>query len=350
MSHWWRSLMQSILWNLLFNVSNNKRKTKEQEEPPKPQKLSKPEVDEARFNPASSFALPSWDSVNYSCAYDTMIGVFLVIFDSLPATHVQYLITNSLTAILHKLFATMDRNSVPSFNIVRDVMRNYLSQADVHLPRWGPNLSAFDRIISLLVNVGRVNLYQSESCQNCNKTRSASLRNSSLGSILTDSLWNTYATAYGFSNYGAATLTTQQWANALEYAIFYRSRKTEDIMLDATTACQCPENSTVTKIKYLSGSEPALIFMDIPGEMDDSVLRIESAIFSNLADATYTLCAIVYLGGAHYTSHIRKGAQWYKHDGQQHDGKAVMIGNDTAITSRVEMGRKACGLFYSYSA
>ena len=109
-------------------------------------------------------------------------------------------------------------------------------------------------------------------------------------------------------------------------------------MFDATDVCQCSEHLTFTKIIYRSGFEPALIFMDIPGEMDDSVLRIESVISSNLADVTYTLCAIVYLGGAHYTSHILKGAQWYKHDGQQHGGKAVM------------MGRKACGLFYSYLA
>jgi hypothetical protein len=229
-------------------------------------------------------------------------------------------------------------------------MRNQPSQADVHLPRWGPNLSSFDRIMTLLINVKKVNLYQSEFCQNCYKTRSASLINSSLGSILTDSVWNDYATTYGLSSYGTATLTTQQWSNALEHGILCRSRKTEDIMLDTTEACQCSENSTVTKSKYVSGNEPALIFMDIPREMDDRLFRIESAISSTLADATYTLCAIVYLGAAHYTSHLLKDAQWYKHDGQQHGGKAVMIGTDAGITSRDEMGRKACGLFYSYSA
>jgi hypothetical protein len=90
--------------------------------------------------------------------------------------------------------------------------------------------------------------------------------------------------------------------------------------------------------------------MDIPGEVDDNMLKIERTIYSNLADATYALRAIVYLGGAHYTSHILKETEWYKHDGQQHGGKAIRIGTAAGLASRDEMGRKACGLFYSYTA
>jgi hypothetical protein len=197
------------------------------------------------------------------------------------------------------------------------------------------------------VNVHNVTLYQAVGCQNCHKTQSASLWNSNLGSILTISVWNTYATAHGLSSYGATIITTQQWSNALEYGTCYRSQKTEDIMQDATETCYCSENSTITKTKYSDGSEPALIFMDIPGELDNRMLKIESTITSNLADATYALHAIVYFGGAHYTSHILKETEWYKHDGQQHGGKAIRIGTAAGLASRDEMGRKACGLFYS---
>jgi hypothetical protein len=137
-----------------------------------------------------------------------MMSIFLVIFDSLPVTGVQYLINDShLTASFYELFA------------------KHLSQADVHLPLWGPNMSSFNRIITLLVNVHNVTLYQSVGCQNCHKTKSARLWNSSLGSILTVSVWNNYATAHGLSNYGAAVITTQQWTNALEYGTCYRSQK-----------------------------------------------------------------------------------------------------------------------------
>jgi hypothetical protein len=327
--------------NLLFNVLNNKRKSKESEPPTS--KRKKHSKDERDQSPASSFALSSWDSVNYSCAYDAMMSVFLVIFESLPPAGLQHVINESdLAATFFALFATVDRKSVNSFNNLRNTMRNLLSQADDSLPRWGTNLASFDQIVSLLVNVHSLTLSQKLHCQLCHNIQSSTLWQSSVGSVLTDSVWNR---TYNGDNHLIIPTSTQYWMNALEQGTWRRAKKMDEIMLEGSVKCVCVEHLTNMSVNYIQ--HPSIIFMDIPRELDDSTFEIQPTITSALANCTYTLRAIVYLGAAHYTTHLFKEGEWYKHDGQHNAGWAVRITNSIGLASRDEQDRKACGLFYS---
>ncbi|KAK6997322.1 PIF1-like helicase-domain-containing protein [Favolaschia claudopus] len=323
---------------LRFNVSNKRKGPSAKESSNKKQKQIHSHEDQCDL--PTVFPLTSWDSTDYSCAYDAMMSVFIVLFDFISKPDLQHLSHDSqLMKTFIALTQSMNRQSIESLNLVRNQMRDLLSQYSVDLPRWGPRLASFDRITSLLVNVRNILIERVCYCNMCGKVQSSDLWESSIGTVLTDTVWNnTY-------NHSSAAASTQDWLYALERGTCERAHKRETLIVDAIETCQCVVHATWEEMSYRL--RPPILYIDIPEERHRSTIDILPTIHSKLANCEYHLQGIVYLGGAHYTTHICKQNQWYKHDGQKSGGSAIFIPSNTALSTSDESGRKVCGLFYA---
>ena len=153
----------------------------------------------------------SWDSLNWSCAYESIImGLYSFFNNVTTSCQLEWSIQSTLTHFLAKKFDSINANLTEPhknnhFNYLCNDFRNKLNYIDaVKFPRFGTYLVAIDEIISVLCNDNLIG--RQMKCLSYEKNVSILFQK-----CLNPHLWTKHAEATGYSP-SLDMATIQEWS------------------------------------------------------------------------------------------------------------------------------------------
>ena len=264
----------------------------------------------------------TWSSSNWSCAYDCIVMSLFYSYLSFNNTckenwSQQTALTNILTVSFENLISTPPKMmSSMAFNVIRDRLRDFLSQSDPNLfPRFGAVGAPANEICHYLSNAECSRICLCHTCSStppCTPSISTSI-NEHFPSIFLTSLWTTWSEQIGHHNH-PHTANTQDWID-----LYF---ETQNNIINQTVPhnSSCPTSST-NSYAYVNNPSPLLTFEIAPAIVPLHVPKIKIKIRKRDTFVEYYLRAIIYLGNFHFTARLIDACQrvWI-YDSQKNDG------------------------------
>lgn len=259
----------------------------------------------------------SWDSRDYSCAYDATFMAFYSIYVSAsPLWRATFRLSSNSAEILGTAFEhliTAVHPSTEMFNNHRNTWRDWLSSHNAVLfRRRGRVLCSVDAILSVLATQSDGMHRVITTCQ-CGTSFSTATSPSFLLSL---SLWKANATRTGLSP-TATSASIRTWCR-----VILRSLE--------TISCECGHPSPVSSL--FMASLPWICFEISPDAAPRPIPSLEVSFPSVQGPLTYQLQAAIYLSDNHFSTRILDHGRdriWV-HDGMENNGQLTL---DRSITS-----------------
>ena len=261
-----------------------------------------------------------WSSIDWSCAYDCVVMSFFYAYLSFNDTvrarwREQTNLTNIIAPFLEHL-TTSSNNIMCSnnFNIVRDRLRDYLSEIEqLRFPRYGRVGAPAERIFDHVINLEQTKLCISYYCPSCtivsNKFKFTTTEY--IPTLFFSTLWTASSQTLS-SQFYPPNATIQAW-------IDLDLRSKEKIHSPMTYNTNCNPCFFVTNI-YVDKPPPLLKFEITSGTLPVPIPCRTISLHTFDSTINYNLCAIIYLGNFHFTARLFHGEYIWIYDGQKNDG------------------------------
>lgn len=275
-----------------------------------------------------------WDSIDYSCAYDSL---FMILYNLLDQDGIQ-LGESSNTAeslpynVLMQGFLELANSGMELYTPeqIRDRVRDSLqSRHDPLLPRRGAVPSNIDRLLHHLFAMDPPAIRLTQNCTQC----------------LLQYPGDTSDFVSHVLSANAMLFPPEHHPSPLPTSYILHSLLSRP---NPTTCSFCRCAAVAAKVEFLLAPK----FLAIELNEEDvlmSKLSIDAVVdLSSFGlSSCWSLAGIVYLGDGHFTSRFVDNASrvWY-HDGISQSNRAIYEGNTDDIDLTTLRGRKACEIFY----
>ncbi|KAJ3475999.1 hypothetical protein NLI96_g11457 [Meripilus lineatus] len=269
-----------------------------------------------------------WDSNDWSCAYDAMLGCLWNVYRLSPSFWSAALATHSdCLNLLTSRFESVQRGLLTLEN-ARDNLRDVLFNLDPNsFPRRGASMTDIMAVTEQLFGSPRQALHQHRVCHSCGNTPSPR------------EVHNAYFTAMPWmqSNVPAPSRVLVRDLLHVVFQDLVRSR-----------SCRVCNGDNVDTSLVWSAAPPILAFELQPDNATQwACLDIGSSMSLTLPGTplVYNLMGIVYLGGEHFTCRfIDKDFGVWSHDGV--DSRREMTRETYSMNLTKQRSRQACLLLY----
>ena len=282
--------------------------------------LKRPRL-ESQISPNEAFTGGCvWSSLDWSCAYDCVVMstfyAYLSFNDTVRAKwRAQTNLTNIIAPFFDNLTASSNNIIRPHhFNIVRDQLRDYLSETDqIHFPRNGPVGAPAELIFDHLRNLEQTKLCISYYCSSCSiiSNKFTITTTDYIPALFFSELWMTSSEKLS-SKFHPPNATIQNWLD-LDLRVKQKNHS------PTTHNTVCNPCLFVTHI-YVDKPSPLLKFEITPGTVPIPIPSRTISLQTFDSSITYNLRAIIYLGNFHFTARLFHAEDIWIYDGQKNDG------------------------------
>ena len=263
-----------------------------------------------------------WSSIDWSCAYDcVLMSIFYAYlsFNDRDIVKTRWREQTNLTNILAPFLEHLTTSSInimcsQNFNIVRDRLRDYLSEIEqLHFPRHGPVGAPAERIFDHLINFEHTKLCISYYCPSCTTVSNKFTLTTTeyIPTLFFSGLWTTSSQKLS-SQFHPPNASIQTWID-----LDLCSKKKNYSLPTHNTICNpC---FFVTNI-YVGKPPPLLKFEITPGTLPIPIPCKTISLHTFDSTINYNLCAIIYLGNFHFTARLFHNEHIWTYDGQKNNG------------------------------
>ncbi len=269
----------------------------------------------------------SWDPVDWSCAYDTVV---VPLFHSIRARPLTFSSrTQSMSLYMSRLIQGFSLQSTEhrqtQLNVICNSLRDMLSAIDsLRFPRRGPHaISAFD-ILDAICGVASLEGVGNILCAHCAQSQLPStLSSCCLGHYPHVSRLQILRTLYGSDvTAGAIVRSPIPFDDCLRaFCLNCMAHTDLSSLLPLCVQCSAPSPRF---FKFCVMATPPLFFMDVSAWIFTTSPRL-TLNFATVDghEVHYHLCGAIYHAHNHWTSQWLSNEQVWDHDGQLHGGKLV---------------------------
>jgi hypothetical protein len=288
-----------------------------------------------------------WNSVDYSCAYDSLVMVLFSAYQqATPVWKSQWEALNEWTTLLGSNFryilnAGYQERTV-LFNEVRDLFRTKLNaMSSTQFPMYGPALVSVGAVTDIIHRASRY-LTCIVECIRCTLCHAAQVVNTPSPVIHLPS----GITAHSVPSIISPDTIRPHSAVSLPLETILQEHMPHASMEDACSSC-----SGLLSHCYVMQHAPQLLFFETSGP--ESLLQVNADLQLTLPslqgspNICYVLRGIVYAGGAHFTACLFGDTTAWKYDGQCNNGAPEEEGLLTSINLENCDERKAAVLVYA---
>jgi len=277
--------------------------------------------------PASPFTGSRWDSVNWSCAYDSVLLASVACFwEGSPEWCTMFSQTGACAAQIATDISNMlqlsQLHNANTVETIRNRFRDYLySLYPNQFPRWGPEVVAVRDVFTQTISSDGVldvyKTFQQIQCENC-------------GVILNQR--EHYVSSTILLSQHPQPGTISSWIN----------NALNSWRESGQQHCERP----VQIVSAFTQAHPILMFEDPGGSVDISP-NLEIQIPIHNVTTQFNLQAIIYFGSAHFSCRLIHSNTLWKYDGMHNQGQpeAEMQTNDIAISDLRYLDQKRSSLF-----
>ncbi|KAI0367200.1 hypothetical protein BV20DRAFT_1000944 [Pilatotrama ljubarskyi] len=269
-----------------------------------------------------------WDSVNWSCAYDSALTILWNLFhDNSSDWFLTLAPGNEIMTFVRSTFATF---SAPDVQLVafREQFRDILyAAAPVRFPRYGQAVTAVADVLSVLF-LSTVPFATSRCiCRSCNTTTDVAI------DACSSYVWSIPYTCWSAFYEGRTSISASEYVTAL---------------LDGCFTRPCSSCRKDTAICTMIFSLPPLIVIDAASGSVTPVTELPIIVAGH--PHLMRLGGVIYHGSNHFTARFidRSRSVWY-HDGAASTANCVRersLSHTDGLLMTTAEGRQACHYIY----
>ncbi|KAI9064619.1 hypothetical protein FKP32DRAFT_1569567 [Trametes sanguinea] len=304
-------------------------------QPKRPRNATAYDVDVAFASQESALEPPSraglvWDTLNWSCAFDSILTVLFNIFVDRGCSWLAELAPgNLLMEVVRPRFQTA-LSQPHTLHELRDLLRHILFAADAaRFPRYGESLVAVSDIFVCLFTCASPYAQAKLTCEFCS-AESLHLTDmcKSYQWSMTPAMWTTYKNSVD-------DISTQTFVH---------------FMLNSGFHIHCPTCRTLNQVTTSLSSAPSLLILEPPASYDalHADLTVTAPVEGRIR--TWRLVGIIYFGWQHFTARYidKEDRVWY-HDGQVTKEYCIedRVRREVLNSLSVARNRRACHYIYA---